>query len=67
MYEVCFWFCTNQVRGIKKRVTHYVRNSLIFSGLAGIRTQGPYIKSVLLYQLSYQTDCHFSLAVQRYY
>ena len=25
-----------------------------FSDLAGIRTQGPYIKSVLLYQLSYE-------------
>ena len=27
-----------------------------FSGSAGIRTQDPYIKSVLLYQLSYRTD-----------
>jgi hypothetical protein len=25
-------------------------------GSAGIRTQDPYIKSVLLYQLSYRTD-----------
>ena len=27
-----------------------------FSGSAGIRTQDPYIKSVLLYQLSYRTN-----------
>jgi hypothetical protein len=32
-----------------------------FCELAGTRTQGPYIKSVLLYQLSYQfkTFCFF--------
>ena len=35
-----------------KKIT--ISNSLDFSDLAGIRTQDPYIKSVLLYQLSYQ-------------
>lgn len=36
-----------------------------FGGSAGIRTQDPYIKSVLLYQLSYRTDyfCCFTTAV----
>jgi hypothetical protein len=29
------------------------------SGSAGIRTQDPYIKSVLLYQLSYRTDTSY--------
>ncbi len=29
---------------------------LVFSDQAGTRTQGPYIKSVLLYQLSYQIN-----------
>jgi hypothetical protein len=34
---------------------HILERIWPFSGSAGIRTQDPYIKSVLLYQLSYRT------------
>jgi hypothetical protein len=46
--------CTaQQVEMIKG---HILKRIWPFSGSAGIRTQDPYIKSVLLYQLSYRTD-----------
>ncbi len=32
---------------------------------AGTRTQGPYIKSVLLYQLSYKFNPSFNISVER--
>jgi hypothetical protein len=38
---------------------------VLFSDPAGTRTQGPYIKSVLLYQLSYEIACAI-LRVQIY-
>ncbi len=37
----------------KKNLSNFLRGFL-FCDPAGIRTQGPYIKSVLLYQLSYE-------------
>jgi hypothetical protein len=37
-----------------KRVAFTTLSLLPFSDPAGTRTQGPYIKSVLLYQLSYE-------------
>jgi len=37
-----------------------------FSDFAGIRTQGPYIKSVLLYQLSYEIIAFFQKRLQKY-
>ena len=37
----------------KKKSIRLTSNALLFGDPAGIRTQGPYIKSVLLYQLSY--------------
>ena len=40
----------------QKRLPANAESLLFFSGSAGIRTQDPYIKSVLLYQLSYRTD-----------
>ena len=38
---------------VNKKPSH-ISETVSFSDLAGTRTQGPYIKSVLLYQLSYQ-------------
>jgi hypothetical protein len=37
----------------------YCKTANAASGSAGIRTQDPYIKSVLLYQLSYRTDTSY--------
>jgi hypothetical protein len=42
-----------------KKALQYLQG---FGDLAGTRTQDPYIKSVLLYQLSYQIDSFISFA-----
>ena len=47
--------------GVKHEKRTCVRFSVFKSDPAGTRTQGPYIKSVLLYQLSYEINCCSSL------
>ena len=48
---------------IKNKKPHF--REVFLSDPAGTRTQGPYIKSVLLYQLSYEIACAI-LRVQIY-
>jgi hypothetical protein len=51
---LCIFFFQNplQIRITKKNPA----SSRAFRDLVGARTQGPYIKSVLLYQLSYEIE-----------
>jgi hypothetical protein len=53
------FFLSNLAKNTKKRkgaLASYYSLTHLFGDPAGIRTQDPYIKSVLLYQLSYRTS-----------
>jgi hypothetical protein len=43
-----------QAQGDRQRKSHPISGGFCFRDFAGTRTQDPYIKSVLLYQLSYE-------------
>ena len=51
----------------KNPVNYYLQGfQFVFCDPAGTRTQGPNIKSVVLYQLSYEISPLFVLGVQKY-
>ena len=58
------------ISGLAKKIRVQNRFRIVsrsdFRDPAGTRTQGPYINSVLLYQLSYEIACFLFKGVQMY-
>ena len=70
-FRVCDWIRTSTSLGyhplkmacLPISPRRPICNKQILCDLAGIRTQDPYIKSVLLYQLSYQVFINYTLLI----